>query len=135
MLLPVICHYCNVHFFLPVYFLIYLIFKYSALKTATEEKASLPSFRIPVLASILDHDNHEMRENFRKFVSDPIMTPKYNIPLHEERDVALARLKRICDVSANSLLIINLNLWSSLFADSKTIEFCFPITFQICLGL
>ena len=78
------------------------------MKTATEEKASQPSFRIPVLASILDHDNHEMRENFRKFVSDPIMTPKYNIPLHEERDVALARLKRICDVSANSLQLESL---------------------------
>jgi len=57
------------------------------------------TFNIPALASILDHDNHEMRSEFRKFVSDPIMTPKYNIPLHEERDVALIRLKRICDVS------------------------------------
>ena len=62
---------------------------------------SQPSFNIPVLASILDHDNHSMRQEFRKFVSDPIMTPKYSILLSEERDVALARLKRICDVSFN----------------------------------
>ena len=51
------------------------------------------------MAMLLDHDNYEMRKSFREFVSDPIMTPRYNIPLHEERDIALARLKRICDAS------------------------------------
>uniref|UniRef100_F6ZRX9 Acyl-coenzyme A oxidase n=1 Tax=Ciona intestinalis TaxID=7719 RepID=F6ZRX9_CIOIN len=45
-----------------------------------------------------------MRDEFRKFVSDPIMTPKYNIPLAEERDVALKRLKRICDGGFISVL-------------------------------
>ena len=58
------------------------------------------SFDIDSMANLLDHDNHEMRKKFRTFVSDPIMTPRYDISLAEERDVALARLKRICDVSA-----------------------------------
>ncbi|XP_076806339.1 uncharacterized protein LOC143449896 [Clavelina lepadiformis] len=56
-----------------------------------------PTFDVDAMARLLDHDNHEMRKDFREFVSDPIMTPKYNIPLAEERDVALKRLKRICD--------------------------------------
>jgi len=51
------------------------------------------------MANLLDHDNHDMRKEFRKFVSDPVMTPRYNISLYEERDVALKRLQRICDVS------------------------------------
>ena len=69
------------------------------------------AFNIPELASLLDHDNHEMRRNFRKFVSDPIMTPKYNILLHDERDIALARLKRICDVSWYALFYYSTKHW------------------------
>lgn len=49
------------------------------------------------MTELLDHDNHEMRQKFRQFVSDPIMIPRYNIPLAEEREVALQRLQRICD--------------------------------------
>lgn len=32
------------------------------------------------------------------------MTPRYNIPLEEERDVALKRMKRICDAGFISVL-------------------------------
>jgi acyl-CoA oxidase len=50
------------------------------------------------MKTILDHDNLEMRDNLRKFLaSDPIFTPKYNLPLEEEREVALAKLQKICD--------------------------------------
>uniref|UniRef100_H2ZII1 Acyl-CoA oxidase/dehydrogenase middle domain-containing protein n=1 Tax=Ciona savignyi TaxID=51511 RepID=H2ZII1_CIOSA len=49
------------------------------------------------MTELLDHDNHEMRKKFREFMSDPVMTPRYDIPLAEERDIALQRLKRICD--------------------------------------
>ena len=41
---------------------------------------------------------------FRKFMSDPVMKPKYNIPLSEERELALARLQRICDNGFISVL-------------------------------
>uniref|UniRef100_H2YL24 Uncharacterized protein n=1 Tax=Ciona savignyi TaxID=51511 RepID=H2YL24_CIOSA len=67
------------------------------------------TFDVKELASLLDHDNHEMRGEFRKFVSDPIMTPRYDIPLAEERDVALQRLKRICDGGFISVLDFNDN--------------------------
>ncbi|CAK8675100.1 uncharacterized protein LOC143469404 [Clavelina lepadiformis] len=55
------------------------------------------SFDIDKMTELLDHDNHDMRRKFREFMSDPVMTPKYDISLAEERDVALQRLQRICD--------------------------------------
>jgi len=62
------------------------------------------SFDVDKMACLLDHDNFEMRTKFREFVSDPVMTPKYNIPLDEERDIALQRLQRICDNGFISVL-------------------------------
>eukprot|EP00095_Tigriopus_kingsejongensis_P008197 maker-scaffold895_size84271-snap-gene-0.25 protein:Tk08197 transcript:maker-scaffold895_size84271-snap-gene-0.25-mRNA-1 annotation:"hypothetical protein LOTGIDRAFT_127454" len=56
-----------------------------------------PQFPVEKLTRVLDHDNHEMRAKFRKFISDPVMIPRYNIPLAEERELALKRLQRICD--------------------------------------
>jgi acyl-CoA oxidase len=40
----------------------------------------------------------------RKFISEPVMVPRYNIPLEEERDLALRRLQRICDNKFISVL-------------------------------
>ncbi|KAG7172497.1 acyl-coenzyme A oxidase 3, peroxisomal-like [Homarus americanus] len=65
---------------------------------------SVCNFNIEEMTALLDHDNHEMRTKFREFMSDPVMKPRYNIPLHEERDVALARLQRICDSGFISVL-------------------------------
>ncbi|CAH1789068.1 unnamed protein product [Owenia fusiformis] len=63
-----------------------------------------PSFDVEKMTALLDHDNHDMRKKFREFVSDPVMIPKYNITLKEERDIALARLQRICDAGFISVL-------------------------------
>ena len=49
------------------------------------------------MTELLDHDNHQMRKDFRKFISEPVMVPRYNISLEEERELALRRLQRICD--------------------------------------
>lgn len=62
------------------------------------------SFNVKAMTALLDHDNHEMRARFREFMSDPVMIPRYNISLEEERDVALARLQRICDSGFISVL-------------------------------
>lgn len=67
-------------------------------------KWEAPSFNIDKMTELLDHDNLEMRKEFRKFLSDPIMKPKYNVPLEEEREVALQRLKAICDEGFISVL-------------------------------
>merc|ERR1711962_1163826 len=56
-----------------------------------------PSFPVEKMTALLDHDNHQMRADFRKFISEPVMVPRYNISLEEERDLALRRLQRICD--------------------------------------
>merc|ERR1719166_567515 len=63
-----------------------------------------PSFPIPKMTALLDHDNHQMRADFRKFISEPVMVPRYNISLAEERELALRRLQRICDNKFISVL-------------------------------
>lgn len=56
------------------------------------------------LKHMLDHDNHEMRDKMRRFMDDPLWIPRYNISLDEEREMALVRLKKICDAGLISVL-------------------------------
>ena len=72
-----------------------------------------PSFDVAQMTHLLDHDNHEKRAKFRKiFSEDPLMTPKYNISVDEERDLALKRLKKLCDQGFISVLDFKNNpLW------------------------
>ena len=72
-----------------------------------------PSFDVAQMMHLLDHDNHEKRAKFRKILSeDPLMTPKYNISVDEERDLALKRLKKLCDQGFISVLDFKNNpLW------------------------
>merc|ERR1712141_71576 len=63
-----------------------------------------PEFPVPKMTHLLDHDNHEMRQKFREFISEPVMIPRYNISLAEERELALRRLQRICDNDFISVL-------------------------------
>merc|ERR1712012_643839 len=63
-----------------------------------------PAFPVEKLTHLLDHDNHEMRQKFRQFISEPVMIPRYNISLAEERELALRRLQRICDSEFISVL-------------------------------
>ena len=46
---------------------------------------------------IIDHDNHEMRANFREYLKQDDFKPKYAIPLNEERELALNRLQKVCN--------------------------------------
>ena len=63
-----------------------------------------PTFPVEKMTELLDHDNHQMRKEFRKFISEPVMVPRYNISLEEERELALRRLQRICDNNFISVL-------------------------------
>eukprot|EP00697_Spironema_sp_BW2_P014684 gnl/Spiro4/519_TR285_c0_g1_i1.p1 gnl/Spiro4/519_TR285_c0_g1~~gnl/Spiro4/519_TR285_c0_g1_i1.p1 ORF type:complete len:676 (-),score=138.32 gnl/Spiro4/519_TR285_c0_g1_i1:116-2116(-) len=56
-------------------------------------------FNPATLCDILDgHDNLEMRRDMRKYLaSDPLYIPRHDVPLAFERELALERLKRICD--------------------------------------
>jgi len=66
--------------------------------------APAPAFDLPAMTALLDHDNHDMRKQFRQFLSSQTMQPRYNIALHEEREVALQRLQAICDAGYISVL-------------------------------
>lgn len=68
------------------------------------EKLISPTFPLEKMTALLDHDNHQMRADFRKFISEPVMVPRYDISLEEERDLALRRLQRICDNKFISVL-------------------------------
>lgn len=72
-------------------------------------KLMSPCFPVEKMTHLLDHDNHQMRADFRKFISEPVMVPRYNISLEEERDLALRRLQRICDNKFISVLDFNDN--------------------------
>lgn len=72
-----------------------------------------PSFDVLQMTHLLDHDNHDKRAQFRKILSeDPLMTPTYNISVDEERELALQRLKKLCDQGFISVLDFKNNpLW------------------------
>lgn len=63
-----------------------------------------PNFDINEMKHALDHDNHEMRDSCRQFLSGDLMKPKYNISIDEERDMALKRLQAMCDNNYISVL-------------------------------
>jgi len=63
-----------------------------------------PDFNISALKDLLDHDNIKMRDEFRDFLKQDLFKPRYNMTLDEERDLALKRLKAICDAGFISVL-------------------------------
>ena len=57
-----------------------------------------PSFEPAKMTHFLDDQNHELHARMRKCLSeDKFFIPRYNIPLEEERELALKRLKKMCD--------------------------------------
>jgi len=54
-----------------------------------------PKICTRALADLLDHDHHTMRRTLKEHLKDPLFRPRYDIPLSEQREVALARLKSI----------------------------------------
>ena len=62
------------------------------------------SFDVAKMMHLIDHDNHDQRQQMRKLLSKPQFTPHYNIALDTERELALSRLKEICDKKHISVL-------------------------------
>lgn len=57
------------------------------------------------LQAVLDHDCPEERQRLKQLmVSDPLFVPIWNLPLEEERELALERLKRLCHSGNFSIL-------------------------------
>src|SRR5438552_1404247 len=44
----------------------------------------------------LDYANHEQRARMKAFFNQPLFTPRYNISVAEERQLALKRLQAVC---------------------------------------
>ena len=55
------------------------------------------TFDIEKLRFILEHDNHDTRAALKELFKDELYTPRYAIPLEEERRLAYERLKKICE--------------------------------------
>jgi len=72
--------------------------------SAIREAWPRPEFNIKALKDLLDHDNVEMRDRFRKFLAQDLYKPRYNLTLEEERELALKRLTAICDAGFISVL-------------------------------
>ena len=53
------------------------------------------TFDVERLRFILEHDNHETRAALKELFKDELYTPRYAIPLEEERRLAYERLKKI----------------------------------------
>lgn len=61
------------------------------------ESYDIRSFDPKTLQYLLDHDNHEMRERLRNLQKDPLFIPKFNVSMRYEREIALERLRMICE--------------------------------------
>lgn len=62
------------------------------------------------LNEFLEPDNRANRFALRKlFSSDPIFIPKFNLTLKEERELALARLKKFCPPSGQFISVYGKN--------------------------
>mmetsp|Transcript_10956 Transcript_10956/g.12029 ORF Transcript_10956/g.12029 Transcript_10956/m.12029 type:complete len:627 (+) Transcript_10956:38-1918(+) len=73
-------------------------------KFAHAKSLAPPNFPVDKLAYIIENDNHERRQAMKKFAKDPIYVPRYNISLRYQREIALERLKRICEAKHISVL-------------------------------
>lgn len=59
-------------------------------------KTSYAGFQPEELQRLLDHDSYQMRESLKELMKDSLFLPRYDLSLVEERELALARLSRIC---------------------------------------
>ena len=76
---------------------------------AIRDGLAKPSFSTDKMRDLLDHNNHDTRQKMRKLLSQPEFAPRYNIPLAEEREVALRTLQKICDAECLSVLDFRTN--------------------------
>ncbi|KZV95027.1 acyl-CoA oxidase [Exidia glandulosa HHB12029] len=87
-----------------------------------------PTFSVKALQGVFEHDNHETREKLRKLFDEEIFIPRHNISLEEQRELALARLKRIVkervmsifDFQTNPLNILAAHETSGFIDSSST---------------
>ncbi|VVU95366.1 Acyl-CoA oxidase [seawater metagenome] len=57
----------------------------------------LSTVNIESINKILDPHNRETKDSLKVLFKDPLFTPRYNLSLKEERDIAYDRIKKVCD--------------------------------------
>ncbi|MCO4761058.1 MAG: acyl-CoA dehydrogenase family protein, partial [Myxococcales bacterium] len=67
------------------------------------------SFDRAGLQRLLDHDNIDTRDALRELFRGELFTPRFNISMAEERELALQRLQAICDNKLISVLDFKTN--------------------------
>lgn len=88
------------------------------LRKLIRKKSSKRYFSINnfALNKIIDDNNIETRIKLKNIFKDTIFTPKYNISLDVERDLAYKRLKKICN--SNILTVVS----KTILVDPKHID-------------
>jgi acyl-CoA oxidase len=51
----------------------------------------------------IDHDNFKTREAIRAVSGDPLFTPRYNVSLRYERELALEQMRKITELGVVSV--------------------------------
>eukprot|EP00803_Ostreobium_quekettii_P004024 evm.model.scf_590.4 EVM.evm.TU.scf_590.4 scf_590:26976-29367(+) len=69
--------------------------------------APVAQFDPSELQRLLDHDSHEMRARLKDFMNQELFVPRFNVPLEEERELALARLKAVCSRPGEFLSVLD----------------------------
>jgi acyl-CoA oxidase len=62
------------------------------------------NFNVRAMQDLLEHDNQATRSQLRDLFKDSLFTPRYNVSLAEERELALKRLQKISDHNLISVL-------------------------------
>ena len=70
----------------------------------THTPADTTRFNGSAMQDLLEHDNQATRAELRELFKDTLFTPRYNISLDAERELALKRLQKICDHRLISVL-------------------------------
>jgi len=61
------------------------------------------TFNAAALQRTFDHDNHENRATLRKLLNDPLYTPRHDVSLTFEREIALKRLAQVTKAKGISI--------------------------------
>jgi acyl-CoA oxidase len=84
------------------YFLVFTLM--SILKSLLKRKALYTNTFSPIIMNkLLDDHNIENKIKLKNVFKDKIFTPRYNLSLEDERELAYTRLKKICDAKVISV--------------------------------
>jgi len=91
--------------------------------TSLRQKWLQPSFDVKKMAHLLNHHDQDMRARLMEFMKDDLFTPRYNVSVRFERELALERLRKICEQGFFSVTDFKSNP-RRIFAAHETAGLC-----------